>query len=183
MPSRERNLNELYARGPDHDDARLWGRRAVHAAAAGADYPGGVDRAGRDPGKEGLVILNDRPVNAEKPAHLLDDPVTPVVRLFVRNNGIPSSMTDIDPVRWVLEINGDPSKAPISRGVPVHKAMEDESLIAWAMNGEDIPVLNGYPLRLVMAGWPGAGSSTPDAAESLSGWLNAARRQWANGGQ
>ena len=52
--------------------------------------------------------------------------------------------------------SGDPSKVPISRGVPVAKAMEDESLIAWAMNGEDIPGMNGYPLRLVVAGWPGS---------------------------
>jgi len=29
-------------------------------------------------------------------------------------------------------------------------------LIAWAMNGEDIPAMNGYPLRLVIAGWPGS---------------------------
>jgi DMSO/TMAO reductase YedYZ molybdopterin-dependent catalytic subunit len=40
--------------------------------------------------------------------------------------------------------------------VPVEKALEDESLIAWAMNGEDIPAMNGYPLRLVIAGWPGS---------------------------
>ena len=29
------------------------------------------------PGKSGLTVLNDRPINAETPAHLLDDPVTP----------------------------------------------------------------------------------------------------------
>ena len=38
----------------------------------------------------------------------------------------------------------------------MQKALEDESLIAWAMNDEDIPYLNGYPLRLVCAGWPGS---------------------------
>lgn len=42
----------------------------------------------------------------------------------------------------------------ISRGVPLSKALEDESLIAWQMNGEDLPPLNGYPLRLVFGGWP-----------------------------
>ncbi|NND08251.1 MAG: sulfite oxidase [Saprospiraceae bacterium] len=42
----------------------------------------------------------------------------------------------------------------ISRGVPLDKALEDESLIAWAMNGQDLPPLNGYPLRLVFGGWP-----------------------------
>ena len=50
--------------------------------------------------------------------------------------------------------SGDPNKVPISRGVPMAKALEDETLIAWAMNGEDIPPMNGYPLRLVCAGWP-----------------------------
>jgi DMSO/TMAO reductase YedYZ molybdopterin-dependent catalytic subunit len=51
-------------------------------------------------------------------------------------------------------ISGDPEKIPISRGVPIRKAMEDESLIAWSMNGENLPWLNGYPLRLVFGGWP-----------------------------
>ncbi len=51
-------------------------------------------------------------------------------------------------------LSGDSSKVVISRGVPIQKAMEDESLIAWAMNGEAIPKMNGYPLRLVMGGWP-----------------------------
>ena len=51
-------------------------------------------------------------------------------------------------------LSGDPDKKPISRGVPMSKAMEDESLIAWAINGEDLPLMNGYPLRLVFGGWP-----------------------------
>lgn len=34
--------------------------------------------------------------------------------------------------------------------------MEDESLIAWGFNGEAIPWQNGFPLRLVTAGWPGS---------------------------
>lgn len=46
----------------------------------------------------------------------------------------------------------------ISRGVPISKAMEDESLIAWAMNDKDIPLLNGHPLRLVFGGWPASTS-------------------------
>jgi DMSO/TMAO reductase YedYZ molybdopterin-dependent catalytic subunit len=53
-------------------------------------------------------------------------------------------------------VSGDPKKVVISRGVPISKAMENESLIAWAMNGKDIPMLHGYPLRLVTGGWPGS---------------------------
>jgi DMSO/TMAO reductase YedYZ molybdopterin-dependent catalytic subunit len=55
-------------------------------------------------------------------------------------------------------LSGDSEKVVISRGVPISKAMEEESLIAWKMNGEDIPLMNGYPLRLVFGGWPGSTS-------------------------
>jgi DMSO/TMAO reductase YedYZ molybdopterin-dependent catalytic subunit len=55
-------------------------------------------------------------------------------------------------------ISGDTSKVVISRGVPIEKAMQEESLIAWSMNGKDIPYQNGYPLRLVFGGWPASTS-------------------------
>ena len=191
-----------------------------------------------------LVVLNDRPLNAETPAHLLDAPTTPNEFLFVRNNGIPPQ--DIDINQWTLTIegesaerqvvltldelktrfktytyqltlecggngrsefspaakgnqwtvgavgcprftgvrlkdvleyvgiapdahyigyygrdthlSGDPGKVPISRGVPMRKALEKESLIAWAMNDEDLPYHNGFPLRLVFGGWPASTS-------------------------
>lgn len=187
-----------------------------------------------------MIVLNDRPINAETPPHLLDPELTPNDLFFVRNNGLPPVNVDVD--NWTLTIegesastkksyslkelkskfkeytyrltlecggngrkefnppakgnqwglgavgcaawtgvrlkdvledvglksdavyigyygedlhlSGDPDKEPISRGVPISKAMENESLIAWAMNGEDIPELNGYPLRLVIGGWP-----------------------------
>jgi sulfite oxidase len=197
------------------------------------------------PGKDpDLVVLNDRPINAETPAHLLNDDVTPAAKLFVRNNGIPPQKIDLK--TWTLSIegesaeqsktytlaelkqrfthytyqltlecggngrsefsppakgnqwsngavgcptwtgvrladvlkdvgvkddavyigyygkdthlSGDPNKNAISRGVPIYKALENESLIAWAMNDQDLPVMNGYPLRLVFGGWPASTS-------------------------
>ena len=197
------------------------------------------------PGKHpDLVILNDRPWNAETPAHLLDEAVTSMDRLFVRNNGLVP--TQVDPESWTLELSGesvinpqtftlaqlksefkhytyqlviecggngrsefdppargnqwttgavgaprwtgirlkdllervglkndavyigyygkdrhlsgDPNKIPISRGVPIAKALEEESLVAWAANGADLPLMNGYPLRLVFGGWPASTS-------------------------
>ncbi|MFT5823376.1 MAG: DMSO/TMAO reductase YedYZ molybdopterin-dependent catalytic subunit [Crocinitomix sp.] len=193
------------------------------------------------PGKSNdLTILNRKPWNAETPPHLLDPEITPANLMFVRNNGIPPEIVDLDTwtltidgesanekrtftlkelyenfnhytydltlecggngrsefnppakgnqwglgavacTRWTgvrlkdvlnavglkksavyigyygadTHLSGDPEKVVISRGVPIGKAMEDESLIAWAMNGEAIPKMNGYPLRLVMGGWP-----------------------------
>ena len=55
-------------------------------------------------------------------------------------------------------LSGDPNKTVISRGVPIAKALEDETLLAFALNGGDIPALHGAPLRLVCGGWPGSTS-------------------------
>jgi len=51
-------------------------------------------------------------------------------------------------------LSGDPTKEPISRGCPMPKALQDETLLAFEMNGKDIPLIHGYPLRLVAGGWP-----------------------------
>jgi len=53
-----------------------------------------------------------------------------------------------------VHLSRDPKKEPISRGAPMSKIMQDETLIAFEMNGEDIPLAHGYPLRLVAGGWP-----------------------------
>lgn len=55
-------------------------------------------------------------------------------------------------------LSGDPKKVVISRGVPIDKAMQDETLVAFQLNGEDIPIVHGYPLRLVVGGWPASAS-------------------------
>jgi DMSO/TMAO reductase YedYZ molybdopterin-dependent catalytic subunit len=225
--------------------ARFMPGGLMPAALANTDTPFEIQ------GKSGLIVLNDRPITAETPAHLLDDAVTPAERLFVRNNGIPPETEGIDPDHWTLQIegesclepqsltvaelkskfrhhtlqlqiecggngrseffppargnqwttgaigcpewtgvrlsdvldycgiaddavyvayegtdrhlSGDPKKRPISRGVPVAKALEKESLIVWAMNGEPLPLLHGFPLRMVCSGWPA----------SVSGkWIN-----------
>lgn len=53
-----------------------------------------------------------------------------------------------------VHLSRDPKKEPISRGAPMQKALQDETLIAFQMNGKDIPLAHGYPLRLVAGGWP-----------------------------
>ena len=53
-----------------------------------------------------------------------------------------------------IHLSRDPSKEPISRGVPMAKALQEETLLAFKMNGEDIPLVHGYPLRLIAGGWP-----------------------------
>ncbi|MEX2628939.1 MAG: sulfite oxidase [Tistlia sp.] len=263
---KERGLFELYAQDPEAADRRLFGRvpfpdrrgflrgagLAALSAAVGAAIPfhrnmpsGFIPLAladtGAIPGKDGLIVYNDRPMNAETPAHLLDDRITPIERHFIRNNG--SVPEDTSPDGWTVTVDGevdkplelsidelksqfevvtaqltlecggngraffdppasgnqwtygavgasewtgvrladvlkaagvkdsavytghygadghlsgDPEKLPISRGVPIEKAMDPNNLIAFAMNGQDIHPMNGAPLRLVIPGWPGS---------------------------
>ena len=53
-----------------------------------------------------------------------------------------------------IHLSRDPTKEPISRGAPMAKALQDETILAFKMNGEDIPLAHGYPLRVVAGGWP-----------------------------
>ena len=264
-------LHKLYEKNSVLADEMLWGRKSdpltrrgflrksgliSMGAALGASIPFADNMpAGLIPaafsqtdqlfelyGKDGLTLLNDRPVNAETPPHLLDDRVTPASRLFIRNNGIQPNQETVDPDKWVLTItgesvvetktitlnelknkfahhtlqlqlecggngrseffppakgnqwstgaigcpewtgvklsdvlkyagikenaiyvayegedrhlSGDPLKKPISRGVPLYKALEDESLLVWDMNGEPLPLIHGAPLRMICSGWP-----------------------------
>ncbi len=192
-------------------------------------------------GKEGLSLLRRRPLDAETPAHLLDDAITPTARHFVRNNGLPPETIDAD--RWRLtvdgrvdrplqlgiadlrasfevvtaaaviecagngraffrprtdgnqwtyggvgcstwtgvrlrdvlaqagvqpaavytahygadaDVSGDPDRLPLSRGLPIAKAMDPTVLVAFAQNGAALHPLHGAPLRLVVPGWPGS---------------------------
>ncbi|WCR10704.1 sulfite oxidase [Paracoccus stylophorae] len=195
-------------------------------------------------GKSGLILLGDNPINAETPAHLLDDEVTPYEHFFVRNNGhVPDTALEMNAEGWTLTIDGevetpleltlddlkekfevvtmrlviecggngrayfvpgasgnqwttgavgcadwtgvrladvlneagikdsavytahysndphlsfDPDKDAISRGVPIEKALAEGGMIAWEMNGEPIPAVHGFPLRVINPGYPGS---------------------------
>ena len=41
------------------------------------------------------------------------------------------------------------------KALDVDHALDGEVMLAWAMNGEDLPMLNGYPLRLIVPGYFG----------------------------
>ncbi|MXW06908.1 MAG: sulfite oxidase [Gammaproteobacteria bacterium] len=269
MKKRERGIHEMFAQDPERADWEAWGRRTNHvtrrgfvsglaafSAFVGARVPfahaapqglipashSNSDAAFQIEGKDGLILLNDRPVNAETPPHLLNDDVTPANRLFIRNYGEPpenvnsstwslafegesvgayktytitnlkerfenisrqlvlecggNGRAEFDPPvsgnQWSLgavgcplwngvrlkdvlkdvgykpdavyvafygadsHMSGDAERVTISRGVPLDKALDDESMIVWGMNGDDLHPMNGHPLRLVFGGWPGS---------------------------
>lgn len=196
--------------------------------------------------KKSLRVLGDRPLNAETPVHLLDDEVTPIERMFVRNHGlVPPMAIQRDLKDWNLTIDGevnealvltldelksrfktyhyhlvlecagngragfvpeaagnqftyggvacpiwdgvllkdvlvaagvkssavyvgyygrdihqsgDTSKVVISRGIPIAKALDPMTMLAFGINGVDLPALHGFPLRLICPGYPGSTS-------------------------
>jgi len=59
------------------------------------------------------------------------------------------------------------------RALPIGKALDPDTLLAYAMNGEDLPKDHGYPLRALVPGWVGSASVK---------WLNrivvSAKQHW-----
>jgi DMSO/TMAO reductase YedYZ molybdopterin-dependent catalytic subunit len=53
-------------------------------------------------------------------------------------------------------LSGDPARQALSRGVPIRKLMDQNNLICWAMNGQPLLPIHGFPVRLVIPGWPGS---------------------------
>lgn len=56
----------------------------------------------------------------------------------VRFGGLDRPLTDVD---------------PFEKSLALDHARNGEVMIAFAMNGEQLPMLNGFPLRLVVPGW------------------------------
>ncbi len=53
-------------------------------------------------------------------------------------------------------LSGATDRAAISRGMPIGKAMDEDTLICTRLNGAPIPNIHGAPLRLIVPGWPGS---------------------------
>jgi sulfite oxidase len=53
-------------------------------------------------------------------------------------------------------LSGAADRQAISRGMPLAKAMDEDTLIVFAMNGAPIPHIHGAPVRLLVPGWPGS---------------------------
>ncbi len=60
-----------------------------------------------------------------------------------------------------VEVLFDGADVPIGtmedfqRAVPMPKALDPDTMLAYEMNGEILPVKHGFPLRAIVPGWPG----------------------------
>jgi sulfite oxidase len=269
----ERSVQELYRDDPERADALAFGRRGAlkgaALAAVGAAVGGTIPFAARMPegtlpallarpaaaqgagapsvlrmeGKAQLILLQERPLVAETPEHLLDEPVTSYANHFIRNNGqIPEPLSG-DARAWRITVDGEvntpltltlgelESRFPVvtrqlqmecggngrasfqpqtrgnqwgngaisnaewtgvrlrdvlaaagvkpgavstghfgadphlsgatdrpstARGMRLAKAMDEDTLIVFRMNGQPIPHIHGAPVRLLVPGWPGS---------------------------
>jgi DMSO/TMAO reductase YedYZ molybdopterin-dependent catalytic subunit len=51
-------------------------------------------------------------------------------------------------------LDAPPGKVPdFVKSLPIWKALDENTILAYEMNGEPIPRWNGYPVRLVVPGW------------------------------
>jgi len=48
-----------------------------------------------------------------------------------------------------------PSTPDFRKALDIQHALSGEPMLAWSMNGEDLPFLNGYPLKLIVPGYFG----------------------------
>jgi sulfite oxidase len=57
-----------------------------------------------------------------------------------------------------LHLNGadtDKHKPDFIRSLPIEKALDQATLLAFGMNGRVLPIPHGYPVRLIVPGWTG----------------------------
>jgi DMSO/TMAO reductase YedYZ molybdopterin-dependent catalytic subunit len=56
------------------------------------------------------------------------------------------------------EVTGEPPDVTYERSIPAAKATHPDTLLVYEMNGETLPEIHGYPLRLLVPGWYGMNS-------------------------
>jgi DMSO/TMAO reductase YedYZ molybdopterin-dependent catalytic subunit/rhodanese-related sulfurtransferase/glyoxylase-like metal-dependent hydrolase (beta-lactamase superfamily II) len=56
------------------------------------------------------------------------------------------------------EIGGRPRPVHFERSLPIRTVRAADALLAYAMNGDPLPLQHGYPVRLVVPGWYGVAS-------------------------
>ena len=70
------------------------------------------------------------------------------VRLEGRDRGVPDAA-----LHGIPEEIANVSPFNYDKALPLEKALDPDTLVAWAMNGESLSHIHGAPVRLVVPGW------------------------------
>ncbi len=75
------------------------------------------------------------------------------LRHLLARAGLASSATHV--AFRSLEQGGGlyPPNATFEKVLPIERANDGDVMVAYQMNGENMPLLNGYPVRLIVPGW------------------------------
>src|SRR3569623_1969678 len=130
------------------------------------------------PQKRPMIGLTSRPPQLVTPFAVFNDgPITANNAFFVRYH-LSDLPYNLDPDKFTLEVKGKvdkPLKLSLkdikkmkateivavnqcsgnSRGFSEPRVADGEVMLAYGMNGEDLPFLNGFPLRLIVPGYYG----------------------------
>jgi sulfane dehydrogenase subunit SoxC len=66
--------------------------------------------------------------------------------------GLKSTAVDVMPEGLDPEVTG---QGHVRRPIPIEKALEDDTLLVYGMNGQPLPEDHGFPVRLLVPGWVG----------------------------
>jgi sulfite dehydrogenase len=77
----------------------------------------------------------------------------PALRDVLKAAGVKAEALEV----WLGGADKPPMEAtpPFRKSIPIEKALDGDTILAVAMNNAPLPLLNGYPARLIVPGWTG----------------------------
>jgi DMSO/TMAO reductase YedYZ molybdopterin-dependent catalytic subunit len=79
-------------------------------------------------------------------------------RAGVKSNAVEVVFEGADRGTLDAPLTKSPGEISFARSLPLSKAKHPDVLLAYQMNGRDLPVAHGYPLRVIVPGWYGMAS-------------------------
>ena len=76
------------------------------------------------------------------------------LRTVLEMAGVKADAVDVN----AQGLDTDAPEGGVNRPIPLAKALDPDTLIAYFMNGDPLPPDHGYPLRLIVPGWVGTNS-------------------------
>ena len=77
----------------------------------------------------------------------------PALRDVLKAAGVKPGAVEV----WVNGADGPVMEGtpPFRKSIPMDKALDSDTILAFSMNNAPLPLLNGYPVRLIVPGWTG----------------------------